>query len=91
MEKVVTVKTNGNCGRSGGSIEVTLNGKVYHLGIRRNDCISGKYRIGDEVKVLYGASYDYIILPETKTELGFYMSLLFFILPMYCLVKTIRH
>jgi hypothetical protein len=90
-EKIVKILSNGNCGRSGGTIKVLLNDKSYSLNIGINDCISGKYQIGNEISVLYGAQYDYIILSEGKMVLGLYMSLAFFLLPLYCLFKIIKN
>ena len=88
-EKDCIVLTGGNCGRSGGSIKVLMQAKEYKLSIGRVDCIQDKYRIRNTVKVLYGYDYDYMILPEEKVELGLCMSLLFFILPLYCLYQLI--
>ena len=88
-EKNCVVLTSGECGKSGGTIKVLMQTREYKLSIGRVDCIENKYRIGTTVKVLYGYDYDYIILPEEKAELGLYMSVLFFILPLYCLYQLI--
>ena len=88
-EKNCVVLTSGECGKSGGTIKVLMQTREYKLSIGRVDCIENKYRIGTTVKVLYGYDYDFMILPEEKVELGLYMSLLFFTLPLYCLYKLI--
>ena len=88
-EKNCIVLTSGRCGKSGGSIKVLMQTREYKLSIGRVDCIKNKYRIGTTVKVLYGYDYDYIILPEMKAELLLYMSVLFFILPLYFLYQLI--
>ena len=89
-EKFCTVLNRGECGKSGGTIKVSLHEKEYNLSIGRVDCIEGNYSIGSQVKNLYGRDYDYMILPEDKAELGFYLSLLFFILPLYFLYQLIK-
>ena len=90
-EKVAYVLSNGNCGRSGGTIQVLCEDKAYSLNIGINECISGKYKIGNEIRVLYGIQYDYILLPQENVIVGLYMSLAFFFLPLYCLYKLIKN
>ena len=86
-EKDCIVLTGGDCGRSGGSIKVLMQTKEYKLSIGRVDCIKNRYRVRTTIKVLYDYDYDYMILPEEKVELGLCMSLLFFIVPLYCLYQ----
>lgn len=89
-ERVCVVLDRGDCGKGGGTLKVSINQKEYKLSIGQNDCIEGYYKIGSEVKVLYDYDYDYIILPEDKAELGLYLSLIFFLLPIFCLYKLIK-
>ncbi len=90
IAKNVLVVSKGNCGRGGGTIKVKYESKIYTLGIGRNDCINGKYKIGDQIIVLYGEQYDYFILKDMNTISSLYLSIAFFFLPIYCLYKLIR-
>jgi hypothetical protein len=89
-ERICTVLTNGNCGKSGGTIKVSMQKKEYNLSIGRVDCVENYYHIGDDIKILYDYNYDYMILPTEKVELGLYMSILFFMLPLYCLYQLVK-
>ena len=90
IESIATIKDIPNCGRSSGSVDVILNDEKYLLNIGINDCIKRKYKIGDKVTVLYSSTYNAIILPNAKVNLVLYMSLLFFLLPLYSLYHLIK-
>ncbi len=90
IESIATIKDIPNCGRSSNSVEVLLNNEKYILKIGKVDCIKGKYKIGDKVTVLYSSAYNALILPNAKVKLILYMSLLFFLFPLYCLYHLIK-
>lgn len=79
-----------NCSRSSNSFYVKLKEKKYLTEIGKNDCIQGKYLIGQKIEVLYSSDYDKIVMPNSKTKLIFYMSLAFFLLPITSLYYLIR-
>lgn len=79
-----------NCSRSSNSLYVKLKEKKYLTEIGKNECIQGKYLIGQKIEVLYSSDYDKIIMPYSKTKLVFYMSLAFFILPIASLYYLLK-
>ncbi len=88
--KQVEVASVQNCGRSSNTIDVEYDLKTYTINIGKNDCIEGRYSIGDKIVVKYSSEYDKMQLPTERTNLVFWMSILFFLIPLYCLVQIIR-
>ena len=84
------VSETPDCGRSSNTMEVKLKENIYSINIGKNDCINGRYRIGDSVEVLYSITYNKAVLPTERTNLLYWMSLLFFIVPIYCLYQVLR-
>lgn len=87
---VVEVDGFPKCGRSGGTMKVKYEQKLYSINIGINDCVQGRYRHGDKVEVLYGKIYDKMRLPSERTELLYWMSIFFFTVPLYCLLQLIK-
>jgi len=79
-----------NCGRSSNTVYVEYNSKKYNINIGKNDCIQGNYKIGDRIKVVYSSSYDKMQLPTETVELGYWLSIAFFFIPLYFLYKLIK-
>lgn len=79
-----------DCGRSSNTMEVKIKENLYSINIGKNDCIKRRYQIGESVEVLYSSTYKKAILPSERTTLLYGMSLLFFIIPAYCLHQIFR-
>jgi hypothetical protein len=90
INKTVSIIDIPDCGRSSNSMDVEYNNKKYNINIGKNDCIEGKYKIGDRVNVLYSSIYDKVQLPSERSSLLYWMSILFFLIPVYCLFQIIR-
>lgn len=88
----VTVKVTGvpNCGRSSNTMDVKYKQKVYNINIGKNDCIEGRYKNGDKIEVLYSKEYDKMQLPSEKSNLLYWMSIIFFIIPLYFLLEIVK-
>jgi hypothetical protein len=88
----VTVKVTGvpNCGRSSNTMDVKYKQKVYNINIGKNDCIEGRYKNGDKIEVLYSKEYDKMQLPSEKSNLLYWMSIIFFIIPLYFLIEIVK-
>ena len=78
------------CGRGNGNMNIVYKDKFYNIKIGKNDCIQGKYRIGDEVEALYSISYDKIQLATEKVNFNYVVSILFFLVPLFCLFKLLK-
>ncbi len=87
---VVEVVGVPNCGRSSNTMDVKYKQKLYNINIGKNDCIEGRYKNGDKIEVLYGKQYDKMQLPSERSELLYWMSILFFAIPLYCLLQIIK-
>lgn len=74
------------CGRSSNTMEVLLDGRTFNLDIGKNDCIQGKYSIGDIVEVLYCKECGEAILPGAQASFRYWLSIAFFALPLYFLI-----
>ena len=77
------------CGRSSNTMDVLIDGRTFNLDIGKNDCIQGKYTIGDIVEVLYCKECGEAILPETNAKFRYCLSIAFFALPLYFLIILI--
>lgn len=88
----VVVEVDGvpDCGRSSNTMDVKYRQKSYNINIGKNDCIEGRYKNGDKVEALYGKEYDKLQLPSERSELLYWMSILFFVIPLYCLIQIIK-
>ena len=78
------------CGRSSGTMNILYKDKRYDIKIGKNDCIQGKYSIGDQVEALYSQNYDKLQLTTEKVNVIYVLSLLFFLVPLFCLFKLIK-
>gem|GEM_PF-2094188 len=88
----VVVEVDGvpNCGRSSNTMDVKFKQKIYNINIGKNDCIEGRYKNGDKIEVLYGKEYDKMQLPSERSNLLYWMSIIFFMIPLYCLLQIIK-
>lgn len=87
---IATIESRPDCGRSNSTVDVRYMNKIYLLRIGKNDCIKGEYSIGDKVPVIYSDVYDYMITPGRQVAFLFYMSIVLWVLPLYCLYKLIK-
>lgn len=87
---VVEVLGMPNCGRSSNTMDVKYEQKVYNVSIGKNDCIEGRYKNGNKIEILYGIEYDKMQLPSERSDLLYWMSIIFFIIPLYCLLQVIK-
>ncbi len=90
IDKQVEISSVPNCGSSSNTVDVEYHLKTYTIKIGKNDCIEGRYSIGDKLMVKYSSKYDKMVLSTERTTLAFWMSVLFFLIPFYCLVQMIR-
>ncbi|WP_417612051.1 hypothetical protein [Owenweeksia hongkongensis] len=84
------VLTRPECGRGSGTIELKIHKRILKVKIGKNDCIEGKYSIGDDVEVIYSAVYSCAVLPTSNTNFSFVLSIVFFLVPAYFLVLLIK-
>ena len=77
------------CGKSSNTMKVLLDRKVFTLDIGKNDCIQGQYSIGDVVEVLYCRECGQAILPESNAIFRYWLSLVFFAIPLYLLILLV--
>lgn len=85
----VEIIENPICGRNN-KVQVLHMGKEYSVQVSKNKCIEGKYHIGDSVDMIYYKPLDHFILPYNNVKLGYYLSIFFFVLPIYFLFELIR-
>ena len=89
-EKVAIINSIPKCGKSSNTVEVLLFGKNYEIRIGKNKCFDGFYQLGDPVNVIYSDIYDGAINANANVKIGYWMSICFFIMPIYFLYKIIR-
>lgn len=64
--------------------------KVYRVEIAKIDCFENRVMIGQSIELRYMKSLDKFIIPTLKTQLIYFMSLVFFVVPLYFLLKMIK-
>lgn len=72
------------------SIDVEYNSKMYSVQISSKDYINNKYAVNDNIEVFYSTKFDYMFLAAKNVKYSYYLSILFFAFPLYCLYKLIK-
>jgi hypothetical protein len=91
-EGVITeavVNKRPKCGRGPALAEILIEKRIYKITINVNDCINGVYKIGDKIEVLFCKECDTAILPFYSAKTSYWISVVFFIVPLYFLIILI--
>ncbi len=70
-ERPAEVSQTFICKRKRPSIKVRLDEIEYNLKITKSDCFSGKYRVGQKVRVLKHPYFDRVVWPNYKPLISF--------------------
>lgn len=90
VKTMATIDALPECGKSSNTMEVFLEKKNFTVDIAKNDCIQGKYSIGDKIEVLYCYKCDMVVLPSSKTDFRYGLSIFFFVIPLYFLFLLLK-
>lgn len=79
------------CSNKACTLKIELRGKSYRLlNIGRNARMKEKYRVGKTIDVLYDKEHDIVMTPDRAVEASYHLSLLMFIIPLFCLYQMLR-
>jgi len=85
---VVEIIERPICGKNN-KVQIRYQDKEYSVKVPKNKCIRGDYDIGDKVEVWYLKSVDHFVLSDLNTEIGLYISIAFFLMPIFCVYKLV--
>lgn len=70
--------------------DILYNNKSYSVELAKNACYENEIRTGKVIQLKYLKEYDKFIIPESNTLIMYYISFLFFIVPLFFLIKILR-
>jgi hypothetical protein len=71
-------------------IDVYYQEKPYYINISRENCLSGRFHVGDRVEMLYVTRFDHLFFPKVYARSIFIMWSVFSLLPLFFLVFAIK-
>jgi hypothetical protein len=69
---------------------VDFNEKSYSVEFAKNDCYNNSLSIGSKIELRYLDEIDKFIIPSSNTIVMYYISLAFFTVPLFFLLKMIK-
>ncbi|SEL95007.1 hypothetical protein SAMN05421740_1156 [Parapedobacter koreensis] len=78
------------CQRRNNRIDVKFDGREYSIVISNKNCVDGVYSRGDMVDMIYVSRFDYLFFQKATAGFNYIVSISFFILPLVCLVTSLK-
>jgi len=75
-----------DCSRGSSQVKVQYQTRVYRVFIARNACFQGRYRVGEDISLMFNKDYQHMKIPGDQEAIVLYwISIFFFLVPGYLL------